>query len=41
MLDILRSLGGEIDRQGELSGLDSEMVGPALDAGSASTKATP
>lgn len=31
MLDILRSLGAEIDRQGELSGLDSEMVGPALE----------
>ena len=31
MLDILRSLGAEIDRQGEASGHDSDMVGPALE----------
>jgi multicomponent Na+:H+ antiporter subunit A len=31
MLDILRSLGAEIDRQGEVSGEDSDLVGPALE----------
>ena len=31
MLDILRSLGAEIDRQGEASGEDSDLVGPALE----------
>ncbi len=31
MLDILRSLGAEIDRQGEESGHDSDQVGPALE----------
>lgn len=31
MLDILRSLGAEIDRHGEFSGLDSDLVGPALE----------
>jgi multicomponent Na+:H+ antiporter subunit A len=31
MLDILKSLGSEIDRQGERSGHDSDLVGPALE----------
>jgi multicomponent Na+:H+ antiporter subunit A len=31
MLDVLRSLGAEIDRQGEASGHDSDLVGPALE----------
>ncbi len=31
MLDILRSLGAEIDRQGEATGHDSDLVGPALE----------
>jgi len=31
MLDVLRSLGAEIDRQGEASGEDSDLVGPALE----------
>ena len=31
MLDILRSLGAEIDRQGEASGEDSDQVGPELE----------
>ena len=31
MLDVLRSLGAEIDRHGEASGDDSEFVGPALE----------
>src|SRR5690606_6928629 len=31
MLDILKSLGAEIDRQGEESGHDSDLVGPALE----------
>jgi multicomponent Na+:H+ antiporter subunit A len=31
MLDILRSLGAEIDRHGEATGHDSELVGPALE----------
>jgi multicomponent Na+:H+ antiporter subunit A len=31
MLDILKSLGAEIDRQGESSGDDSDLVGPALE----------
>ncbi|HEU4319883.1 MAG TPA: Na+/H+ antiporter subunit A [Acidimicrobiia bacterium] len=31
MLDILKSLGAEIDRQGETSGHDSDRVGPVLE----------
>jgi multicomponent Na+:H+ antiporter subunit A len=31
MLDILKSLGSEIDRHGEFSGHDSDLVGPALE----------
>jgi multicomponent Na+:H+ antiporter subunit A len=31
MLDILKSLGSEIDRHGESSGHDSDLVGPALE----------
>lgn len=31
MLDVLRSLGAEIDRQGEATGHDSDLVGPALE----------
>ncbi len=38
LLDVLRSLGAEIDHQGESSGHDSDLVGPALEPPPASSR---
>ncbi|HJR87389.1 MAG TPA: Na+/H+ antiporter subunit A [Acidimicrobiia bacterium] len=38
ILDILRSLGAEIDRQGERTGFDSDLIGPALEPAAPATR---